>query len=82
MAPYALNCSLGTIHCLLDLHVLRKRARPRNRSILLWLTVLQLRLEHLAERGPDECEISFVIALHVLREQPGEIGGSGGGRDN
>ena len=49
-------------------HLLRQRTRPRNRPILLWLTLLQLRLVHLVERGPDECEISLVVALHVLCE--------------
>ena len=62
------NCSLFTVHHSLDLHVLRKRTRPGNRFKLLWLTVLQQRPEHLAERGPDECEISFVVALYVLCE--------------
>ena len=33
---------------------LRQRKGPRNRPKLLRLTVLQLRLERVAERGPDE----------------------------
>ena len=36
------------------LHVLRQRKGLRNGPILLWLTVLQQRFEHLAKRGPDE----------------------------
>ena len=63
-APHS---SFFILHSELDLHVLRKRTRPGNRFKLLWITVLLLRFEHLVERGPDECEISFFIALHVLR---------------
>ena len=36
------------------LHVLRQRKGLRNGPILLWLTLLQQRPVHLAERGSDE----------------------------
>ena len=63
------------MHSPLDLHVLRKREGCRNRLKLLWLTVLQLRFECVAERGPDECEISVDESVCLLRGQPGEVGG-------
>ena len=62
------HCTLFILHCtLLDFHLLRQRKGLGNRPILLRLTVLQLRFEHLVERGPDGGEISFSVALHVLR---------------
>ena len=52
----------------LDFHLLRQSTRPRNRPILLWLTVLQQRPEHLAERGPDGGQVSEYESVRVLRE--------------
>ena len=50
-APHS---SFFILHSELDFHLLRQRTRPGNRFKLLWFTVLQLRLEHLVERGPHE----------------------------
>ena len=47
------QCTLYIVHCTL---------------FLLWLKILFLRLEHLAERGPDGFEISFYEPVCVLRE--------------
>ena len=60
------HCSLITVHCSLVLHLLRQRTRLRNRPILLWLKILLLRPEHLAERGPDGSQISFAEPVCVL----------------
>ena len=46
-------------------HLLRQRTRPRNRPILLRLTVLQLRFEHLVERGSDEWFRSEKMANNI-----------------
>ena len=68
-------------HSALDLHVLRQRKGPRDRPILLRLTLLQQRFECVAERGSDGFEISVAFALYVLRGQPSEVGGSEWGGD-
>ena len=64
-----------------EARLLLKRARHGNRAILLWGTVLQQRPEHLAERGSDEWEVPEPEPVCLLREQPGETGGSEWGRD-
>ena len=64
-APHS---SFFILHSELDLHLLRKKTRPRNGPILLWLTVLQQRPQYLVERGPDECEISFFESVRLLCE--------------
>ena len=49
-----LNRQLSTDNPSLDLHLLRQRKGLRDRPKLFWLTLLQQRSEHLAQRGPDE----------------------------
>ena len=55
------------------LHLFRKRKGLGNRPVLLRLKILQQRLEYLAERGPDEWEISFNLTLRLLQEQSSHL---------
>ena len=64
-AYYIFNNALAIFLCG-HLHLLRQRKGLRNGSILLWLTVLQQQLEHLAERGSDGGEISVNFTLRIL----------------
>ena len=71
VSPTIVHCSLYIVHCTLsELHLLRQRKGLRNRTILLWLKILQLRFECMAERGPDGFEISPSIELCLLQQQP------------
>ncbi len=47
-------------------HLLRQRKGLRNGSKLLWLKVLLLRFECMAERGPDGFEISVAFSVCLL----------------
>ena len=49
-----LHSPFSILHSSFSYTFLRKRTRHRNRPILLWRKVLQLRFEHLAQRRSDE----------------------------
>ena len=61
------NSQLSTFNSQLLSHLLRKRTRLWNRLFLLWFKVLQQWFVHLAQRRPDEWQISVVEPVCLLR---------------